>query len=84
MITSWLSRDPIARLQTYLQDQGLIDEAGIAAIADEGEASAARLRAAMNADPVTDPAELFAHVYTEPTAVLRSQAAELAAELASS
>ncbi|MEO7260329.1 MAG: pyruvate dehydrogenase (acetyl-transferring) E1 component subunit alpha [Jatrophihabitantaceae bacterium] len=81
-VTSWLARDPITRLQTYLQDQGMLDEAGIAAIADEGEARAARLRAAMNADPVTDPAELFAHVYTEPTAALRSQAAELADDLA--
>jgi 2-oxoisovalerate dehydrogenase E1 component subunit alpha len=36
----------------------------------------------MNADPVTDPAELFAHVYTEPTAALRRQAAHLATELA--
>ena len=38
--------------------------------------------AAMNADPVTDPAELFTHVYTEPTAALRKQAAWLADELA--
>jgi pyruvate dehydrogenase E1 component alpha subunit len=81
-VASWLARDPISRLQTYLQDGGLLDEAGIAAIADEGEARAARLREAMNADPVTDPAELFAHVYTEPTAALRSQAAYLADELA--
>jgi pyruvate dehydrogenase E1 component alpha subunit len=81
-VTSWLARDPIIRLQTYLQDHGMLDEAGIAAIADEGEARAARLRAAMNADPVTDPAELFAHIYTEPTAALRRQAAELADELA--
>jgi 2-oxoisovalerate dehydrogenase E1 component alpha subunit len=81
-VTSWLARDPIARLQTYLRSQGLLDDAAIAAIADEGEARAARLREAMNADPVTDPADLFAHVYTEPTAALRSQAASLADELA--
>jgi 2-oxoisovalerate dehydrogenase E1 component alpha subunit len=80
-VTSWLGRDPISRLQTYLQDNGLLDEAGIATITDEGEARAARLREAMNADPVTDPAELFAHVYTEPTASLRRQARALANEL---
>jgi pyruvate dehydrogenase E1 component alpha subunit len=81
-VTSWLARDPLARLQTYLQDQALLDDAGLAAIAEEGETRASRLRAAMNADPVTDPAELFAHIYTEPTAALRGQAAELADELA--
>ncbi len=81
-VAAWLPRDPIARLQTYLQNNGLLDEAAIAEIQDDGEARAARLRAAMNADPVTDPAELFAHVYTEPTASLSRQAAELARELA--
>jgi pyruvate dehydrogenase E1 component alpha subunit len=80
-VTSWLARDPIARLQTYLTNQGLLDDAALAAIAEEGDGRAGRLRAAMNADPVTDPAELFAHVYTEPTAALRSQAAGLADEL---
>jgi 2-oxoisovalerate dehydrogenase E1 component subunit alpha len=81
-VASWLARDPIVRLQTYLQDNGMLDEAGIAEISDEGEARASRLRAAMNADPDTDPAELFAHIYTEPTASLRRQAAALADELA--
>jgi 2-oxoisovalerate dehydrogenase E1 component alpha subunit len=81
-VAGWLARDPITRLQTYLTDQGLLDDAALAAIAEEGETRASRLRAAMNADPVLDPADLFSHVYTEPTAALRSQAAILADELA--
>jgi len=81
-VRSWLARDPLNRLQAYLTEAGLLDEAAVAAIGQEGEERAERLRAAMNADPVTDPAELFRHVYTEPTALLRSQAAGLAAELA--
>ena len=81
-VASWLARDPISRLQTYLTEQGLLDADAIAAIAEDGEARAARLRSAMNADPALDPADLFAHVYTEPTAALRNQAAELADELA--
>jgi pyruvate dehydrogenase E1 component alpha subunit len=36
----------------------------------------------MNADPVTDPDDLFRYVYAEPTPALRSQQRELAAELA--
>jgi len=81
-VTEWLARDPINRLQTYLQAEGLLDEAAVATIAEDAETRAGRLRAAMNADPVTDPAELFSHVYTEPTAALRRQAADLATELA--
>ncbi|HST47750.1 pyruvate dehydrogenase (acetyl-transferring) E1 component subunit alpha [Jatrophihabitans sp.] len=81
-VASWLARDPISRLQTYLTEAGVLDEAAVAAIGQEGEERADRLRAAMNADPVTDPAELFTHVYTEPTAALRKQAAGLADELA--
>jgi pyruvate dehydrogenase E1 component alpha subunit len=42
---------------------------------------AARLRERMNADPVLDPMDLFAHVYAEKTALLRDQAALLRAEL---
>ncbi|MBV9822726.1 MAG: pyruvate dehydrogenase (acetyl-transferring) E1 component subunit alpha, partial [Actinobacteria bacterium] len=83
-VAEWLARDPISRLQTYLTGAGLLDEAAVAAIAEEGEDRAGRLRAAMNADPVTDPAEMFAHVYTEPTAALRKQAAGLADEIADS
>src|ERR1700712_1921086 len=81
-VAAWLDRDPIERLQTYLRNNGLLDEATIAAIAADGEARAARLRAAMNADPATDPAELFEHIYTAPTAALRRQASMLANELA--
>ncbi|HTZ42919.1 MAG TPA: pyruvate dehydrogenase (acetyl-transferring) E1 component subunit alpha [Jatrophihabitans sp.] len=80
-VTEWLARDPIDRLQKYLLAQGILDQDEIATIAAEGEAKAERLRAAMNADAELDPAEIFAHVYTEPTANLRRQAAQLAAEL---
>lgn len=35
----------------------------------------------MNADPVLEPMDLFAHVYAEQTAQLREQAARLRVEL---
>jgi 2-oxoisovalerate dehydrogenase E1 component alpha subunit len=79
-VASWLARDPIDRLQKYLQTQGILDQAGIDAAAGEAEAKAERLRVALNADAELDPAELFEHVYAEPTANLRRQAAQLAAE----
>ena len=54
----------------------------MAALREEAEELAARLRAGMNADSELDPLELFAHVYAEPTPQLREQRAQLAAELA--
>jgi 2-oxoisovalerate dehydrogenase E1 component alpha subunit len=80
-VASWLARDPIERLQKYLEGQGILDQAGIDAATGEAEAKAERLRVALNADASLDPNELFAHVYAEPTANLRRQAAQLAAEL---
>jgi 2-oxoisovalerate dehydrogenase E1 component alpha subunit len=82
-VASWLARDPIDRLQKYLQSQGILDQAEIDAVAAEAETKAERLRVALNADAVLDPADLFAHVYAEPTANLRRQAARLAEELES-
>ncbi len=80
-VASWLARDPIDRLQNYLLNNGILDQASVDELAAEAEARAERLRAAMNSDPTLDPAELFAHVYAEPTAQLQRQAAQLAAEL---
>src|SRR6185503_17344951 len=81
-VTEWLAKDPVDRLQKYLQAQGILDQTEQDAIAAEAEAQAERLRVAMHADPALDPADLFAHVYAEPTANLRRQAAQLTAELA--
>jgi 2-oxoisovalerate dehydrogenase E1 component alpha subunit len=47
----------------------------------EAEAQAAALRQRMNADTRHDPADLFRHVYAEPTPELRRQQRELLAEL---
>ncbi len=80
-VTEWLARDPIARLETYLRGKGILDDEAMAEMAAEAEAKAAQLRAAMNAQPDLDPAELFSHVYAEPTAALRVQAQALADEL---
>ena len=79
-VASWLDRDPIARLQTYLLDKGFLDQAELDEIAGEADAKATRLRAAMNSDATLEPEDLFAHVYTEPTAALRAQAEFLRTE----
>lgn len=81
-VAAWLERDPVRRLERYLTDRGVLGEAQAAAIGDEAEAFATRVREVMNTDAGVDPMSLFEHVYAEPTAALRTQAALLAAELA--
>ncbi|WP_043635641.1 pyruvate dehydrogenase (acetyl-transferring) E1 component subunit alpha [Nonomuraea candida] len=80
-VERWLAADPLARLETYLRGRGLLDEAGVAAAHEAAEEYAARLRDSMNAEPETDPFELFEHVFAVPTPQLREQRALLAAEL---
>ena len=80
-VQAWLARDPIARLEAYLRGQSLLDDAGVAAIADEAARLAADVRMTMNADVTVDPAELFEHVYARPTAALERQRATLLDEL---
>ena len=59
----------------------LLDDADVAAIADEAARLAADVRMRMNADVTVDPAELFEHVYARPTAALERQRAALLDEL---
>ncbi|MCQ6552171.1 pyruvate dehydrogenase (acetyl-transferring) E1 component subunit alpha [Streptomyces sp. C10-9-1] len=77
----WRAHDPIMLLERELTARGLLDEESRRAATEEAEAMAADLRERMNADPVLDPMDLFAHVYTEQTGQLREQAAQLRAEL---
>jgi 2-oxoisovalerate dehydrogenase E1 component alpha subunit len=81
-VDGWLARDPLARIRQHLLARGLLDEPAIAALDAEAEAEAAALRQRMNADRGHDPADLFRHVYAEPTPDLRRQQQELSAELA--
>ena len=81
-VDRWLARDPLTRIRQHLLARGLLDEPAVAALDAEAEAEAAALRQRMNADSVHDPADLFRHVYAEPTPALRWQQQELSAELA--
>jgi len=80
-VQHWLARDPIARLEAYLKTAGLLDEDAAARLAAEAERFADRVRERMNIDADVDPAELFAHVYAQPTAALEHQRAALLSEL---
>ena len=81
-VEAWLARDPITRLETYLRAAGLLGDEAAAQLRDEAEQLAASVREQLGTDAAADPAELFAHVYAQPTAALQRQRAALLAELA--
>jgi 2-oxoisovalerate dehydrogenase E1 component alpha subunit len=81
-VERWLRRDPLSRIEHYLTERGLLDQAGVARISQEGEQQAAQLRTRMNVDEVLDPLELFEHVYVTPSASLRRQQRLLTEEIA--
>ncbi|KIF75572.1 pyruvate dehydrogenase [Streptomyces sp. 150FB] len=80
-VEAWRAHDPIRLIEDELTGRGALDEDGIREAARTADEMAARLRERMNADPVLDPMDLFAHVYAEQTSQLREQAAALRAEL---
>jgi pyruvate dehydrogenase E1 component alpha subunit len=82
-VAAWLARDPISRLETYLRGTGGLDDGRVDEIRAEAEQFAGDLRERMNLDVAGDPADLFAHVYCEPTQPLLEQRDELLAELGS-
>ncbi|MEU3721263.1 pyruvate dehydrogenase (acetyl-transferring) E1 component subunit alpha [Streptomyces sp. NPDC031705] len=80
-VEAWKAHDPVQLLERELTARGILDDAGIEEARDAAEAMAADLRERMNAEPVLDPMDLFAHVYAEQTGRLREQAAMLRTEL---
>lgn len=78
----WKGRDPIDRLEKYLESQGALDDELRAAITKESEDAATAMRDAMNAEPGLDPMELFENVYSTPRPSLVEQRDALTAELA--
>jgi 2-oxoisovalerate dehydrogenase E1 component alpha subunit len=81
-VEAWLARDPITRLETHLRAAGLLGDEAAAQLTGEAEQLAASVREQLSTDAAADPAELFAHVYAQPTAALQRQRAVLLAELA--
>ncbi|NDK23987.1 pyruvate dehydrogenase (acetyl-transferring) E1 component subunit alpha [Streptomyces sp. TR1341] len=76
-VESWRRRDPIERLERYLLDRGVLGLREKEDIDREAAGLAAAFRARMSAEPVTDPADLFAHVYARPTPHLLEQARQV-------
>jgi 2-oxoisovalerate dehydrogenase E1 component alpha subunit len=77
----WRARDPVEGFLRVLREGGVVDDALLAEVEAEGEATAARMRDFLFDAPAGDPREMFDHVYATPTAQLESQRALLAHEL---
>lgn len=81
-VTPWLERDPIKRLDAYLTEQGLLDEAHRGEATAAADKIAADLRDGLMQEVSPDPAELFEHLYAVQTPQLQEQAAFLQDEIA--
>jgi len=82
-VAQWRERDPVERLQAYLQTRHGLTAGDIDEQVDLAESRATELRQRMQDEPVVDPDELFRHVYAQPTPHLRDQADLVSSESAS-
>ncbi len=80
-LDEWQRRDPIARFETFLGKQGLIDDDFRAEIDAEAKGYAQRMREEIYDAPHGDPFELFEHVYVDPPSSYEEQKAMLRREL---
>ncbi len=80
-VAAWVAKDPITRLEAYLRAQGALTDERLAEFTVEADRLATHTRDGLNLDVPPDHADLFAHVYAEPTPQLREQAAIVADEL---
>ena len=80
-LEEWTRRDPIARFETFLSKEGLLDEDFQAQIDEEAKGYAARMREEIYDAPHGDPMELFEHVYVDPPPSYVEQRAMLQREL---
>jgi 2-oxoisovalerate dehydrogenase E1 component alpha subunit len=80
-LEEWKRRDPIARFETFLEKEGLLDDDFRGQIEEEAKGYAARMREEIYDAPHGDPLELFEHVYVDPPASYEEQRALLRREL---
>lgn len=80
---AWEAKDPILRLRTYLEAEGIVDEAYLASIEEEREALGKRVRDAVRAMPDPDDMAIFENVYADGHALVDEERAQFAAYQAS-
>ncbi|WP_433857221.1 pyruvate dehydrogenase (acetyl-transferring) E1 component subunit alpha [Streptomyces kronopolitis] len=80
---AWEAKDPILRLRTYLESEGIVDEAYLASIDEESHALGKRVRDAVRAMPDPDDMAIFENVYADGHALVDEERAQFAAYQAS-
>ncbi|CAN5217751.1 pyruvate dehydrogenase (acetyl-transferring) E1 component subunit alpha [soil metagenome] len=77
----WRAKDPIARYETFLRREGLLDDPQRDEVEQEARELVARVRGEIYDAPHGDPLELFEHVYVEPVPAYDEQRGQLRREL---
>ncbi|NBM17800.1 pyruvate dehydrogenase (acetyl-transferring) E1 component subunit alpha [Streptomyces sp. GC420] len=80
---AWEAKDPISRLKAYLEREGIADEGFFAALEEESDALAKRVREAVRSMPDPDAMSMFEHVYADGHALVDEERAQFAAYQAS-
>jgi 2-oxoisovalerate dehydrogenase E1 component alpha subunit len=78
----WAGKDPIRRLERFLEHRGLLTEEVARAVKAKADASATEMRDGCHALPLPEPLSVFDHVYTTPSSWLERQRSQYAAYLA--
>ena len=73
-VERWREKDPIPRLETFLREQGVLDDDRIEAIEASVEDEVAEAIDAAESFPDPEPQSMFENVYAEQTPELRRQA----------
>jgi 2-oxoisovalerate dehydrogenase E1 component alpha subunit len=78
----WQAKDPIARFEAWLLDQGAIDQGLITAIAADAESGAQAMRSRLLSLPPPPPGEaIFGNVYSKPSESFLAEREEFEASL---
>lgn len=73
-VSTWTTRDPLNRLETYLRERGQLTDEHVTACTVGAEEIATKLRTGLAESDDPDPSELFAHVFATATPQLVEQA----------
>jgi 2-oxoisovalerate dehydrogenase E1 component alpha subunit len=79
----WKQRDPIIRLRTYLESQGMIDGAFLTDLDRESDELAAHVRQGCLSMPDPAPLAMFDHIYVDPHALVDEERSQFASYLES-
>lgn len=77
------AKDPILRLRTYLETEGIADQAYLDAIEEESETLGKRVREVVRSMPDPDTMAIFENVYADGHALVDEERAQFAAYQAS-